>query len=362
MALRLGDHVVCGEIFNTRRNGVHGYIGLRGLQRPVLLQLVGNCAPDLAGRHIRFEVREACDAERDAADESDCESEQRENEILEQMNLKSLAWQQIGPAGEMTAAKRVRVADCPPGELYARCKLGEPPPMKWKRCLYLEWFSQNGHVVLELVDPIIEYVEDDEEKEPADASAGTDTDAASPGQEPQDFADADLGDDDDAGTRCEIPFYDDPDEPAETDDPYNLIPDELQRALDAQARETDLQAGVDAGESGTTREIEMMDELIQSGAGEPLDMIFDEPVRMPRPDQLSDEQAEAALKVLLARLALHGVAFDLCEHFTMAQAYRLLVERLFPEELAFPQLRGTQWVQHFSTSDFCAACQGEYNC
>ena len=30
--------------------------------------------------------------------------------------------------------------------------------MEWKRCLYLERVSQNGRVVVELADPIIEFV------------------------------------------------------------------------------------------------------------------------------------------------------------------------------------------------------------
>jgi hypothetical protein len=34
MAFRLGEHVVCGEIINTQKNSVHGWLGLRGVEQP----------------------------------------------------------------------------------------------------------------------------------------------------------------------------------------------------------------------------------------------------------------------------------------------------------------------------------------
>ena len=57
MALQLSDLVVCGEIFNTSKNTVHGWLGLRDQERAVHLQLTGNPEPDLVGRHIRFESK-----------------------------------------------------------------------------------------------------------------------------------------------------------------------------------------------------------------------------------------------------------------------------------------------------------------
>ncbi len=156
MAFRLNDAVVCGELINTRKNSTHGWLGLRGFTRPLSLQLTGNCSPDLAGKHIRFEMRNPPEDQGDAA-----ESAEDEKAMLEKLDLGDLAWQQIGPTGTMTAAHKVRHADCSPEELYMRCKLKEPPPTEWKRCLYLEWYSQNGRVVLEMVDPIIEFVEPD---------------------------------------------------------------------------------------------------------------------------------------------------------------------------------------------------------
>jgi hypothetical protein len=203
MALRLSDLVVCGELRNIRKNSVSGRLALRGFERTMMIELTGNCAPDLVGRYIRFEPREEATrreaenevraknggaAEDDAGMDGRAESGdgagrgagtepgddpevevtddvENERERLARLNLTGLAWQQIGVPGTMTAARRVKATDCPPDELYTRCKRDEPPPFAWKRCLYLEWFSQNGRVVIELVDPILELVEVDESAE-----------------------------------------------------------------------------------------------------------------------------------------------------------------------------------------------------
>ncbi|MBI4580149.1 MAG: hypothetical protein HY718_10635 [Planctomycetes bacterium] len=132
MAFRLGEQVVRGGVDNTKKNSVNGWLELRGISHRVALNLTGGCDADLAGRHVQFRVRGW------AVDEDDKPaSEEAENAAIEQPGLKGFAWHQIGPTGTMTAARKVRVADCPAEELYARC-LDEPPPMEWKRCLYLE--------------------------------------------------------------------------------------------------------------------------------------------------------------------------------------------------------------------------------
>ena len=357
MALRLNELVCCGELLNTRLNSVHGYLGLRGFERPLVFELTGNCAADLAGRHIRFEVRNPPEP----ADEEPLENEDAR---LTRLELTGLAWRQIGPTGTMTAARKVRVADCPPEELYARCKLGEPPPTTWARCLYLEWFSQNGRVVLELVDPVIEVVEPEpvpgagERVAPLDPPLDEDVPETMEGG--LGITSIHLNADGDVEARDETPAPDElEDSPEGPDDPYGLIPDDLQRELDAQARATDQALHEDAESAEVIREMELMDECIERGEGEPVGTLFDGPVTLRRPEQLDDQEAEQELKVLLARLALHGVALDMCEHFTAADAYRLLVERICPEERAYAELRGTQWVQHFSTWEFCPVCLGE---
>jgi hypothetical protein len=353
MAFRLNDLVICGELVNTRKNSVNGWLGLRGFDRPLKLELTGNCDPDLAGRHIRFEVHGLSDMkEEDALSGS-------EEEKLEQSKLKGLAWFQIGVTGTMTASHRVRIADCSTEELCMRLRLDEPPPMRWVRCLYIEWYSQNGRVVLEMPDPVIESVGPDggvtpdcedpvEEEPPSQAEGGLNITAFR------------LNEDGDVEITDETPLpEDDEDSCEECGDSYNLIPDDLQRHLDAQAREVDRSLGNDEEQDEFIREMEAMDDAIEKGDRVSLGSLFDEAVKLPKPDRLTEQQAEVELKGLLTRLAMFGIALHMCEHFTALDAYRLLVERLCKEEVAFAELCKTSWIQHFDTAEYCDQCEAD---
>lgn len=358
MTLRLGDLVVQGELFNTTRYSVHGWLELEGSEQPLVFHLTGDCAADLAGRHIRF-----CSRRRPTAAPSDTAPED------EGPDLSRLAWQQVGPTGTMTAAREVKVADCSATELYQRIKLGEPPPMRSVRCLYLEWFSQNGRVLVELPEPDIEFVPEKQAEAPASEFDETqeprsddenDGDQATPGLG---ITSIQLSDDDGEGEiRQEVGPADllDEEDPEDCDDPYGLIPGELKQQFDSAASELDEAIGVNDEGDATLRELELMDELIERGEGEPVGGLFEKPLKLPSPDQLDDTQAEKVLKVLLAELAIFGIALDVCEHFTPRDAYRLLVEQICREERAFPELRNTQWVQHFMTSEFCPQCEAEF--
>lgn len=342
MALRLGDWVVGGEIINTRKNSVHGWLRLRDHDAPLALHLTGNCDPDLAGRHIRFTARPR------PSDGSEIDPSR-------------LAPQQIGPTGTMTAARRVRDFDCSTAEYYRRAQLGEPPPTTWKPCLYLEWHSQNGAVVVELLDPEIEFLDD------VPTAADDIPFDGLPFDEDIPFGEADgglLGDD--LGADGEFDaldefLADEEDLDDEAEDPYGLFPHELLDHLDREAARTDeTLAGDDAND--TIRELELMDALIERGEDVPVGSLFDPPMQLPsveQLDQMDDAEAEAVFKTLLARLALYGVALDMCEHYTPRAAYRLLVEEIGPEEGVFPELQQTQWVQHFMTHEFCDQCAAE---
>jgi hypothetical protein len=360
MALRLSHLVTCGKLIDTRKNCVHGYVQLQDSKRPLVLQLTGNCAPDLAGRHIRFGVRGRpaqardpvfADTDEDEPEyERDCDHDcQSENTLLPRLNLTGLAWVQVGPTGTMTTARKVRVMDRPAVEPSRRPR--QKPRPTSKCCLYLEWFSQNGRVVVELLNPLIE----DVAPGPPPA-AGEQT---PPVSEPIALDAAGQ-----AVTCDETPASDlfeaSPETAEDEPDSYGLIPSDLQRQLDQQARATDRALSEDADGDEVTREMELMDDLIEQGAGEPLGMLFDGAVRLRSPDQLDEQEAEQELRVLLAWLAVYGVALDMCEYFTAAAAYWLMVERICREEMAYPELRGTQWVQHFGTSDFCPQCQAEF--
>lgn len=350
MALRLDDLVVGGEIFNTTKNTVHGYIGLRDQEQPLVLNLTGNCDPDLAGRHIRFEARPNPMRDPDAGPPD--------------IDLSKLAWQQVGPAGTMTAARKVKIADCPPKEFYIRTNLNEPPPVRWVRCLYLEWYSQNGRVVIELPNPIIEFLERVE----LDGVPMTDEEPDLEAPEDEEAPKSGLGitalrvtDDGDAEIQHQVlkPEDEEEEEDVPPDDPFGLVPDDLQRMLDKQAAETDQAIGAD-DTSECIREMELLDDLIDHGEDEPICNIFEQPMRLARPEDLDDEQVKVAFHTVLGQLALAGIALDMCEHFTPRDAYQLLLDKILFEERVFPQLRGTQWVTHFMTSEFCKECEAKW--
>jgi hypothetical protein len=130
MAWRIHEHVLRGRIDNRTRGRVTGEIWLAEIDQPLVLELTGDCAPDLAGCELSFE-----------------------NPKPIPMTTRPPASQQRGPTGHITAARKVRVFDVPIEEALAMCKRGDTPPEHIANSLYLEWFSElSGRVVIESAD------------------------------------------------------------------------------------------------------------------------------------------------------------------------------------------------------------------
>ena len=289
--------------------------------------LTGNCDPDLAGKHIRFKVRRVPPTD------------------FDEHSIANFQIRQIGPAGKMTAALKVRVDasgdPLPPG-------VESREPGQWKDCLHLEWFGQNGRAVVTLIDPVIQVV-GPAEKDGADAFFGDvmpdrpqAESAASPGPESDPFT-----------------IEDDPDERPEGLS-FTPVPGDRQRDLDRKAAAVDRAVLGDDDIRKDIGEMELMDDLIEHGVGVSLTSIIDATGPLPAPESLNENQAWCVLKVLLARLAVQGIAVDMCEHVTGRDTYRLLREEIGHEAHCFRELRGTGWVQHFSTHEFCKACDEEF--
>lgn len=103
----------------------------------MVLDLKGDCYPDLAGCHLKFE-----------------------NPAPVSLKTAPPSLKQIGEAGDITAARKVRVFDIPFEEAYALLKAGGKPPEHMANCLYLEWYSRrNGRVVVESTDYRLEVSE-----------------------------------------------------------------------------------------------------------------------------------------------------------------------------------------------------------
>ena len=137
MAWRLHDHVLRGEIDNRTRGRVIGQIWLAGIEEPLVLELLGDCAPDLAGCLLRFE-----------------------NPRPLRMTTKAPTARQRGKAGDITASRKVRAFDVPFDEAYSMIKAGGKPPEHMANGLYLEWHSDlSGRVVIESAEYQLEISE-----------------------------------------------------------------------------------------------------------------------------------------------------------------------------------------------------------
>lgn len=132
MAFRIHDSVVRGEIDNRVKGIVRGKIWVEGRAEPVMLELQGNAHPDLAGCLLTFT---------------------NGAKPVPHPHLDNLTNVQRGVAGDLTAARKVRVFDLPVEDAYAMLKRKEKPPEHLANSLYLEWFSEtNGRVVIESAD------------------------------------------------------------------------------------------------------------------------------------------------------------------------------------------------------------------
>src|SRR5256885_10194815 len=127
MSWRIQDHVLRGELDNRVRGRITGRIWLAGVEQPLELELSGDCSPDLAGCRLDFENPKAI-----------------------AMTTKPPAFRQRGPAGDITAARKVRTLEVEIGDALAMLKRGETPPEQIANSLYAEWFSElSGHVIIE---------------------------------------------------------------------------------------------------------------------------------------------------------------------------------------------------------------------
>src|SRR3954451_2224223 len=113
MAWRIEENVVRGEIDNRTPGRVYGKVWLAGRDDdPLILELAGNCHQDLAGCRLTFT-----------------------NPAAKSDSGITLAANQSGTVGDMTAARKVRVIE---GFDYLAMKRGTKFPEHLANCLYLE--------------------------------------------------------------------------------------------------------------------------------------------------------------------------------------------------------------------------------
>ena len=353
MSLRIGDDILAGELRNTRRNGVFGWIEFAP-DFGVRIELTGNLGGDLEGKHIRFTTP------RSSTNPPDLD------ELPEHIN--SLADRQIGVTGEILLRK-TKVPTLPIDDFLDLSSDQQQAHLVEKECLHIEWYSQNGRITAEVLEPNIEFIDpssgaDDEQVQ---IEPLTDGEGMNVGfteirldeeSKPLGFEQDDASED--GGVE-------------EVDDPYGLFGEDIEKRL-AQSLGEDVgaESSENSNESRSWEDMdldpetramyEQMDEIFEGKRDQPISYLFETPLKLPKPDRVdTDEEAEPLVRSILAQLALLSVALDVCEHFSAVDTYRLLMNEILPTAKVHPNLAASEMVQHYSTSDFCSSCESEFD-
>ena len=302
--------------------------------------------PRTAGKHFRFEPGE----------------EDKGEAVFRIEDNRGFQISQIGPTGTMTAQGWARVLPCSVEEFMRRSELGEPPPTLWKRRLYLEWYGQNGRVVIEMAVPVVDVCVRERKDQDDEGEWEPLPNLALPPREiePGAVTGPEITlirlDGDEVHTETWTPAEPGPIE--ETEAPSSA---ELQRQLDAEADAVDraMRGETESSDDGdeAVREAELIDYCMDHCEEQPISSLLDGADKLRPADELDDQEVEAELKSLLARMALLGIALDVCEHFSPRDCYRLLRDKILPEPHAYAELIGTGWVTHISTYEYCEICE-----
>jgi hypothetical protein len=143
MAWRPEHLVKAGELDNTQRGWTLGWLELDGIAERFQLKLVGNCHCDLAGWRFRIHRIEP-ELPKDYGGEAP-------------PDYSGICRDQYGHVGDITADQMIKHFDIPTEEVIERLRAGETLPFTWRKCLYLEWFSnRNGRVVIQSTNLAVE--------------------------------------------------------------------------------------------------------------------------------------------------------------------------------------------------------------
>ncbi|MEC8557380.1 MAG: hypothetical protein VXZ82_20450 [Planctomycetota bacterium] len=343
MTLRIGQFIVAGELRNSRRNRVYGWIQL-GAESEIQLELTGNFSESLGTDYLAFEAPEPSDL--DAAPENLPE------------HVLAISENQIGVVDEIRLEQRLEVT-LESAEESASLKSGDVRPQD---LVVLRWFSQDGPIEAELQNLRIHL----SEPEPTEAEQ-----AENPSEGFSDFGFED--------TALEADSQDLEEEADENEDPYGLFDQNLNNLVADSLGENSIEdtlgnSLIDGGERRSWDEVipgidpetkamyEQWDEIVEGNKDEPITYLFEKPLKLPRPEHVeSEEEARGYVVAILAQLARLCVALDVCEHFTALDTYKMLMEDILPTAKVHPKLAQSDMIQHFSTNDVCRACEAEFD-
>lgn len=348
MVLKIGEHVIAGELRNTRRNSVFGWIEFAP-DYGIGLDLTGNLDGELEGKHIRFSIPGRV-AEDDLADEEDEEFPE---------DVESLSDRQIGVVGTVHLSRRW-VPTIPVVDFAKLESRQQKENLKEETILLLEWYSQNGRVIAEIRGAEVEFVREEDE------------DSSEPFVEESEADELDIPFDD---SGLEDVGFDDEEEES---DPFGLFNTDI----DNQVSDSLSQLPTDADEAGNLLDesvqrdwdeiipgldpeikamYEQWDEIFEGKDDQPVGELLKEPLRLPvLRDVNSDEEARPHVLAILAQLARISVAINVCEHFSPLQTYALLIQEILPTAKVHPKLADNDMVACYSTSDYCKTCKEEF--
>lgn len=154
-----------------------------------------------------------------------------------------------------------------------------------------------------------------------------------------------------------FPLDDDPNDAEagdDADDPYGLFDDDLQAYIESESRAIDAAIfGVD--ERDGPLDDELLEESAEFGQPQVIRTLFDPPLDPPDDESLDDLALRREYDALIDQLARFNIRLDTCEHFSLRECYRYLVDVVLEEE-AYPNLGGTDVDQYFMTHDDCPEC------
>lgn len=364
MSLRIDSYVLRGELDNTSRNRIRGWIEVvRDSEHPehrrtcALLSLTGNLSGAAAGARLKFEVL-------DLIDPQDIPGIDH-----------SFQQQQVG----ILRDSQIRIAESPAepsSETGTQSQTDRSDQQSALGSIYLDWSSQNGPVTLELLNTRITFLEPGNSSGLLELPGLHDSDLPAElkvfihrargllqdqaNEEPLDERDeqrsAEHADEGDLYRFLDATTEENIRRSAELPEEVN----ETESVEDELRIPPELRDLVQSITPDAEQMFQQLNEVLQGNQDEPLSWVLDEPLRLPVADQLeSEEEAWQVLGTLLAALARKGVAFDMCPHFTAIEGYRLLTEVLLPEARIHPNLPGTGFVCHFTSASCCDECQSD---
>ncbi|MEM8733809.1 MAG: hypothetical protein AAGG44_06295 [Planctomycetota bacterium] len=372
--LHLEKYVLAGELRNTRRNGVFGWIQFAA-DFVIRIELTGNFSAELQAvgwDHFRFETAgfdssplpEPEDLPNVVQDLAD-----RQIGVISQVSL--IATDKQHPSVETTEAE---TADAETAQTKAEAGGGQEIFAGASLQLIFEWHSQNGHLTANVPCSLVRRVDSETDPEVTPDEQVLDGNPLEPmeGSYSEMVLDVEQGQPLDS-EETEDDLSEDEEDTEEEVDPYGLFETDIDQAVSeslSNDRSTAEGArgprGWEDGAEGLDPETRAMyeqwDEIFEGKKDQPISYLFRKTLRLPRPEAVESEaEAEVHVREILAQLALLSVALDVCEHFTPLATYRLLMNEILPTAKVHPNLAASEMVQHYSTSDHCQACEAEFD-